>query len=198
MAYVRGARRSSLVTKLTVSEPQATLAAAPAAPRPKVTRVFDPSKCGTYAGYRQHDRYNVPTCDPCKDAMAAYSRDYYDRIGGRPKPEVPSTVKRGPGKNPKHGSGCGTYNGYGAHHRAGTPVCDPCKEARRAYRKERDRAVKAGDGRKRRKAFDPTLCGTRSGYQQHLRHENTACMDCRRASAAYIRAYRASIRKAAA
>ena len=40
---------------------------------------FDPSKCGTYAGYRQHDRYDVPKCLPCKaqksirDA-AAYAR----------------------------------------------------------------------------------------------------------------------------
>ena len=40
---------------------------------------FDPSKCGTYAGYRQHERYDVPKCLPCKAQKsirdtAAYAR----------------------------------------------------------------------------------------------------------------------------
>lgn len=195
MAYVRGARRSNLIVKLAVSETQET---EPEATRAKITKSFDPSKCGTYAGYKQHGRYNVPACDPCKDAQAAYSREYYDQIGGRLKPDVPSTQKRGLGKNPKHGSGCGTYNGYSAHIRKGTPVCEPCRDARRAYKRGLELAQTTGDGRRRPKVFDPTMCGTRPGYQQHLRHGIPACMECRRASAEYLRNYRANIRKAAA
>lgn len=41
--------------------------------------------------------------------------------------------KRGPGKNNKHGSGCGTNNGYWAHKRAGDDACGDCLQARRDY-----------------------------------------------------------------
>lgn len=155
---------------------------------------FNPDRCGTYSGYRQHQTHKSPACQPCKDAMAAYSREYYERIGGRPKVAVKSDRKRGPGKNPRNGSGCGTYNGHAAHKRAGTPACEPCKEALRAYKREREQARAAG-GEKPKKAFDQSLCGTRPGYQQHLRHKVPACLDCRRATAEYTRAYRASIRE---
>jgi len=37
--------------------------------------VFDPSRCGTYANYRQHTRYQVPMCDACRQAYNAYERD---------------------------------------------------------------------------------------------------------------------------
>ena len=55
------------------------LCTVPPPPAKHVHGTFNPGKCGSYAGYRQHDRYDVPKCLPCKvqksirDA-AAYAR----------------------------------------------------------------------------------------------------------------------------
>jgi len=48
--------------------------------------------------------------------------------------------RRGPGRNPRHGNGCGTPAGYATHRRHNTPVCLPCKAARSEYRRNLDRA----------------------------------------------------------
>lgn len=37
---------------------------------------FDPSKCGTKAGFRMHQRYDEPLCDGCRKAQADYMRTY--------------------------------------------------------------------------------------------------------------------------
>lgn len=37
-------------------------------------RPFDPSKCGTVAGYARHCHHDVPVCDPCRDAKNTYDR----------------------------------------------------------------------------------------------------------------------------
>jgi hypothetical protein len=88
-------------------------------PKPK-PRVFDPAKCGTYKGYKQHQDGDTEKCQPCKDANAAYSRAY----GARP----PGPVHRGfrPDK-------CGTRAGYFRHLRHGVPVCGPCAAAHAGY-----------------------------------------------------------------
>lgn len=57
-----------------------------------------------------------------------------DKIPGR---------KRGPGRNNKHGSGCGTNNGWAAHNRQGTVACDPCVAAHREYVNACERASRA-------------------------------------------------------
>ena len=81
---------------------------------------FDPSACGTYAGYRRHQKWDVPACQDCKDAMAAYSRDRY--------------VKR-PAKtfNP---DACGTWTGWQRHRYHDVPMCDGCREASREYQRQ--------------------------------------------------------------
>lgn len=43
-------------------------------PLPRQINPFDPTKCGTYAGYRQHENTGTPKCRPCKDAATRYKR----------------------------------------------------------------------------------------------------------------------------
>jgi hypothetical protein len=87
---------------------------------------FDPSKCGTYAGYRAHQTYGVPACQDCKDAQAAYTRDYIERRGGWPQP---TTQEFKPGA-------CGTYAGFTRHKRAGDAPCSKCREAYALYMRD--------------------------------------------------------------
>jgi len=87
--------------------------------------VFDPAKCGTYAGYRQHQKHDTPACRDCKDAQAAYSRDYHERRGGRPAPKVLTF-------NP---DACGTYAGWTRHLRSDVKACGPCHRAWLEYRR---------------------------------------------------------------
>lgn len=92
--------------------------------RPRTsTGVFDPAKCGTYAGYRQHQKHGVPSCRDCKDAQASYSRDYEERR----KTEPARTRSFDP-------SACGTYAGYKRHVRYGVPTCPECREGYRVYK----------------------------------------------------------------
>lgn len=89
---------------------------------------FDPSACGTYAGYGRHIKWGVPPCQDCRDAMAEYSRNRY-----RPK-------KSGPGFRD---DACGTWAGWQRHHYYNVPVCAGCHESGREYQAERRRARKA-------------------------------------------------------
>lgn len=38
---------------------------------------FDPSACGTTAGYSRHRNHGVPLCQPCRDAKNKYDRQRY-------------------------------------------------------------------------------------------------------------------------
>lgn len=74
-----------------------------------------------------------------------YGGDKPERLALVPEPEkqprrVPGR-KRGPGKNNKHGSGCGTNNGYWAHKRADEDVCAPCIRAHRKYNKAAEKSA---------------------------------------------------------
>ena len=102
----------------------------PSPPRPQKLDGFDPSACGTYAGYRRHQDHSVPACQDCKDAMAAYSR-------GRYQPKRPPEKR---GFNP---DACGTWAGWGRHKYYGVEPCEPCREASREYQRLW-RARKAG------------------------------------------------------
>lgn len=97
-------------------------------------RGFNPSLCGIYAGYKQHERTGTEKCQPCKDANAAYSRDYEARL------KTGQIRVIGRGFNP---SACGTRAGYDRHHRHNVPACGPCAEASRVYTAERRANLKA-------------------------------------------------------
>jgi len=91
---------------------------------------------GTYAGYRRHQREGSPACQDCLDAQAAYSREYYEKRGGRPRYRRKSEDERlKTGRKPVHGTGCGSPAGAQKHYRDGTPVCDQCKAAMSVYRR---------------------------------------------------------------
>lgn len=95
-----------------ITEPFATPARAP----------FDPVKCGTYAGYKQHQNHKNTPCRACKDAASAYQRDLKRRR------EAGLVVRE------FRDDKCGTLAGYSRHFRLGVPVCDPCLVARAEYR----------------------------------------------------------------
>lgn len=78
---------------------------------------------------------------------------------------------------------CGTTGGYARHKRMKEPICDPCREAKNGYWRERDAAQRVEQGRspatgRKRKA----ACGTRSGYMRHLRLNEATCPACRAAN----------------
>lgn len=96
---------------------------------------FDPSACGEYRGYRRHQKHGVPACDPCLAAMAAYSRDRYQK---RPKRTF----------NP---DACGSWKGWQRHQYHDVPPCDACMAAAREYQRQY-RARNAEYSRARRAA----------------------------------------------
>lgn len=38
---------------------------------------FNPGKCGTRAGYRQHQNHGIPICPDCRAANNTYMTNYY-------------------------------------------------------------------------------------------------------------------------
>jgi len=92
-------------------------------PKPwRPTTEFVAAKCGTYAGYRQHQKFGHGACRDCKDAIAAYCRDRYQAR----KHEPPRIYGFNPDK-------CGTYAGYTRHQRSEVPPCEACKAALADY-----------------------------------------------------------------
>lgn len=72
-----------------------------------------PGGCGTNAGYRLHMGLRTPTCQPCRDAHAAYQRAWERR--------------------PRMRNVCGTYAGYMRHKRAEGDACEFCLRAYAEY-----------------------------------------------------------------
>jgi len=95
----------------------------PVKPEPRQRPVFDPSQCGTYAGYGQHRRHNVPQCRDCLDAQVRYKREWLDKR----RNHIP--IQRATFDPSK----CGTYSGYMAHLRYNVTPCVPCKAAHNKY-----------------------------------------------------------------
>ena len=83
--------------------------------RGKLTDVTNP-KCGTRAGYMEHISKQTPKCQPCKDAHAAYMRDYKRR------PTMRTT--------------CGTHAGYKRHQRADENPCGMCLRGYAQYMRD--------------------------------------------------------------
>ena len=50
--------------------------------KPRQKKEFDPSKCGTYAGYRQHTNHGVPHCDRCRAALSEYVAERKKAMAG--------------------------------------------------------------------------------------------------------------------
>jgi hypothetical protein len=90
----------------------------------------------------------------------------------------------------------GTPSGYNNHFRAGDrgdQICDPCREARAAKRRE----LRAAKGlRPGRRPIYGTGCGTPAGYTAHLRRDERVCEPCRVAYNARKREYLAGRRAA--
>lgn len=82
---------------------------------------------GTHTGYKRHQRIGQEACDPCKAGLAQYSRDYRAGIRGGSRVLTMAGFRD---------DACGTYAGYCRHLRHGVPACDPCNEARRAYKNQ--------------------------------------------------------------
>jgi hypothetical protein len=148
-------------------------AASTPGPKPKG---YNPDNCGTYKGYKQHYRYGVDVCEPCRVAAREYRNSRY----------VPKVRELKP---------CGTHAAYRRHLVEGTEVCDPCNEANNAYHREPYKAqVVAGDVV--RAPFDDSACGTYKGYRRHTRRGMDACIPCIIAANAYMAEYRAARRAA--
>lgn len=112
--------------ELAETAPVLTTAAPKARPKP-CTGVFDPTKCGTPPGYKQHRKHDQEACGDCKAAAAAYGREYAARV-------KLNGVRRG--FNPDK---CGTRAGYRRHEHSDVPTCGPC----RAANSERSNAYRA-------------------------------------------------------
>ena len=49
------------------------------AARTLTPRVFDPSKCGTTAGYQRHMKFGNDKCEPCTKARTEYMAGYREK-----------------------------------------------------------------------------------------------------------------------
>lgn len=142
--------------------------------------VFDPAKCGTMPGYKQHLRYNTDPCGPCRAANAEHSAAYRAR-----KPKTVRVLKP-----------CGTHAAYNRHLKNGEAPCEECTVAHAAYQSTQ-RRDEAGRTRLTVKPLDPGSCGTYNGYRSHLRRGQTPCPPCAEARAVYYEAWKATQERSA-
>lgn len=157
----------------------------PAMPAPKPPRApqTNAAACGTYSGYKAHKTRGDEACHSCKEALAAYCREYRARL------------KDG-GITPRRPSSCGSHTGYTAHKVRGDKACEPCLIAHATYMRAYNAARKAAGtvpppkplGRRAR-PFDPSLCGTTAGWNQHSRHKQPRCEACKQARKIYDAEY---------
>lgn len=94
-------------------------------PEPPETKAFDPSKCGSVAGWKRHLTFGNTACRPCRDAFNAYQREYQ----ARRRAGIVIVREFNPDM-------CGTTTGYSRHKRHDVPTCGPCLAARAAYKNE--------------------------------------------------------------
>lgn len=92
---------------------------------PAAVKVFNPSKCGTEAGWKRHRAFGNDACRPCKDAINAYHRDYQ----ARRRAGIVMVREFNPDM-------CGTTTGYSRHKRHDVPTCRPCLDARAVYKND--------------------------------------------------------------
>lgn len=111
--------------------------------------------CGTEKGLLQHKARNEY---PCKFCLPFRDTKH------KPTPNPPAK--------------CGTTAGRNRHRWHGEPVCDPCREAFNAYR--RNMTAKKNPTREPRTA--EIKHGTAWGYQQHRQQGVPYCDECREAN----------------
>jgi hypothetical protein len=129
--------------------------------------VLDP--CGTIGAAFRHWKNREPLCEPCKEARRAYDREYKrKRRELNPPPPKPR----------KNQAKCGTHSGAMRHYKQREPLCEPCKEAKRAYEKQYHSS-------KPKKPRNAASCGTYSGSAKHFRKGEPVCDPCREARNAY-------------
>lgn len=97
-------------------------------------------------------------------------------------------------RDPDAPSKCGTNQGYDAHRRSKTPICQPCRDAHNAYKRDWKRRKKAGLVKT---GWTTAKCGTMAGVASHYRHAVPVCNPCRDVSRARAKELRAA-KKAAA
>ena len=150
----------------------------------------DLAPCGTSAAYHRHyDRGEKP-CDVCRDAKNRErrleyqkARNGYVRVYKRPPGETRGNL------NGKTAARCGTIAGAQRHYMRGEEVCEPCRlEFNRHQREAHARRVarQRARGEKKPPSKD-SRCGTRNGYNRHLRRWEHACPACLEANNAYSR-----------
>ena len=157
--------------------------AMPAPKRPRAPREMrkNVAACGTYSGYKSHRVRGEEACHQCKEAMAAYCREYRARIKSG---EI--VVRKSPIPN------CGTHSGYARHLANGDTACQDCRIAHATYMRAYN-AKRAGletsrpVGRPPR--LKPELCGTPAGYGQHFRWKQRPCEACKQARKVYDAEY---------
>jgi len=76
-----------------------------------------PGECGTIRGYRWHRKAGEPTCQECRDVMAAYRRSRYGQAAAR-RPDV---------------AACGTPAAYSRHLQHSEEPCEACRTAHSTY-----------------------------------------------------------------
>jgi hypothetical protein len=106
----------------------------------------------------------------------------------KPKPKPKAKAKAAPktASAPRRTVPCGAPSGYKRHRRENTPVCDQCRDARRAY--ERDLAAKQRAANpKPHKERAHGDCGTLAGARYHRRHKQPVCPPCNQAENTYQR-----------
>lgn len=85
----------------------------------------------------------------------------------------------------------GTRAGAHLHRIRGVPLCEPCKEAERAYQREYRRKVASGEHIPVKQVT--ARCGTTSGAAVHRRRGEDVCEACKAAERAYKREYNRKI-----
>lgn len=110
--------------------------------------------------------------------IAALRDDENDGIRGGFTPAERRRIKNGR-PAPKLRPNCGTAAGYDAHRNAKEPTCQPCKDARAEYQRDRRTQLQPPVSR--------TRCGTYAGYSAHRREDEKPCDACRQAQKKYRR-----------
>lgn len=83
----------------------------------------------------------------------------------------------------------GTYAGYKAHQNRGVEMCDECREAGRAYQRQRyaARLPPSADYTPRPEDAGKMIHGTYAGYRKHENRGTEPCDLCREAARIYRR-----------
>ena len=148
----------------------------PSTPGPQ-RRPFDPAKCGTRAGFKQHARHDEDPCVRCVEANRAY-QDAYNK------------ARRAVTRRPLVLRPCGTNAAYARHITHGEDPCDPCTVAHAEYQRK-NRIGPDGKTRLTVAPLNPDSCGEYKGYKAHIRRGQDPCDPCAAAQVEYFQDWKA-------